>query len=445
MKSISRTLTWGLAGSVIFLTIIITLITYLTLNNTYKTFFNNRLNNEIETLVSSLDIHQQKIMLDEEKLNHYYSYIYSGHYFTIVSHSQRIQSRSLWDFSLFSQQNLPAGKRLRQEISGPDDQHLILLSQGFIQKDIEFTVTVAEDVSVLTQSFQVLTLSLVAGLIAVLIVLILLQQWLLKKSLKPLVSLAASIQALKSGELTTLSTRQTPKELMPLVETINQLLENTAELLQRSRNATGDLGHSLKTPLAVIQQLAQTELKDNPIKSQLLKQTNTIRVLTEQTLTKARLAGDILPGAQFYPQQDLMDLIHSLDTIYQHKGVRIEWQPHHWPDRLNINREDALELFGNLLDNACKWAKKTVLLNISGQDHTIRITIHDDGPGIDDTQLHTIIKRGKRLDEQVEGHGLGLNIVENIVKYYKGSMDFEGHHSTLGGLMVSVNLPKSVS
>ncbi|RDH42220.1 ATP-binding protein [Zooshikella ganghwensis] len=443
MKSISRTLTWGLAGSVILLSIIITLLTYLTLNNTYKTFFNTRLNSEIESLVSTLEIQQQKIVLDEDKLNLYYSHIYSGHYFIISTHNQRVQSRSLWDFSSIPQPQLAAGKRLRREITGPDDQQLILLSQGFSQKGLPFTITVAEDVSVLTHHFQVVTLSLVAGLITVLIVLILLQQWLLKKSLKPLVSLATSIQSLKNGELTTLSTSQTPKELIPLVETINQLLENTAALLSRSRNATGDLGHSLKTPLAVIQQLAQTELNDHPVKSQLLKQTNTIRALTEQTLTKARLAGNILPGALFDPQNDLMDLIHSLDTIYQHKQTRIEWQPHQWPNRLHINREDALELLGNLLDNACKWSKSTVLLNISTQENTSTITIDDDGPGIDDAQLHMIIKRGKRLDEQVEGHGLGLNIVENIVKYYKGTINFKGHHPSLGGLSVSINLPQS--
>ncbi|MCY1456692.1 Virulence sensor histidine kinase PhoQ [compost metagenome] len=104
------------------------------------------------------------------------------------------------------------------------------------------------------------------------------------------------------------------------------------------------------------------------------------------------------------------------------------------------DREDLLELLGNLLDNACKWADSEVRLTIEEQVERYQLVIDDDGPGIPESDRQQVLERGTRLDEQVDGHGLGLGIVRDIVEVWGGQMTLQD--SPLGGLRVSIALPR---
>ncbi|MNJ59226.1 Virulence sensor histidine kinase PhoQ [compost metagenome] len=104
------------------------------------------------------------------------------------------------------------------------------------------------------------------------------------------------------------------------------------------------------------------------------------------------------------------------------------------------DREDLLELLGNLLDNACKWADSEVQLSIEEQPDGYLLIIDDDGPGIPASDRQQVLERGTRLDEQVDGHGLGLGIVRDIVEVWSGKMTLQD--SPLGGLRVSIELPR---
>jgi len=104
------------------------------------------------------------------------------------------------------------------------------------------------------------------------------------------------------------------------------------------------------------------------------------------------------------------------------------------------DREDLLELLGNLLDNACKWADSEVRLTIEEQAERYQLVIDDDGPGIPESDRQQVLERGTRLDEQVDGHGLGLGIVRDIVEVWGGQMTLQD--SPLGGLQVSIALPR---
>jgi signal transduction histidine kinase len=98
-----------------------------------------------------------------------------------------------------------------------------------------------------------------------------------------------------------------------------------------------------------------------------------------------------------------------------------------------------LELLGNLLDNACKWAVSTVVCRIEGGEQ-IAILVEDDGTGLKDDDIQYLPRRGSRLDENVEGHGLGLAIVGDIVKLYGGSIGFS-RSPEMGGLSIQIFLP----
>ena len=134
------------------------------------------------------------------------------------------------------------------------------------------------------------------------------------------------------------------------------------------------------------------------------------------------------PGRRFDLYQELPPLFAALKQIYHDKNLAMEWRIAPgltYP----AEREDMLELFGNLLDNACKWAAHRVVFEVSG-----------DGPGAPEEKLAQLSERGRRLDESVGGHGLGLSIAREIVAYYRGEMGFE-RSPQLGGFRVWVRLP----
>ena len=144
-----------------------------------------------------------------------------------------------------------------------------------------------------------------------------------------------------------------------------------------------------------------------------------------------------MPGAHFDCASELPELFSTLVMIHGNH-LQLDWQAE--PGlRLPWDREDLLELLGNLLDNACKWADSQVKLQISKVTEGYQLTIDDDGPGIDAAQRDDVLSRGSRLDEQVAGHGLGLGIVRDIVDAWAGSLQLAD--SPLGGLRVTVSLP----
>jgi len=266
-----------------------------------------------------------------------------------------------------------------------------------------------------------------------------LQRVTVRRALRPLENARKQIAQLQQGQRSQLDT-QVPVELEPLVSQINRLLAHTEGSLKRSRNALGNLGHALKTPLAVMLSLTSSaELEAHPLLRQTLReQLEQIRQRLERELGRARLAGDTLPGAVFDCDAELPALFSTLRMIHgEHLSLEHEVVP---GLQLPWDREDLLELLGNLLDNACKWADAQVRLSIVEVSAGYRLGIEDDGPGIPAQSRAEVFSRGTRLDEQTRGHGLGLGIVRDIVEAWGGDLRLSS--SPLGGLLVTVDVPR---
>jgi two-component system sensor histidine kinase PhoQ len=104
-----------------------------------------------------------------------------------------------------------------------------------------------------------------------------------------------------------------------------------------------------------------------------------------------------------------------------------------------------MELLGNLLENAFKWARQRVILTTRneiarGRRSGLVLIVEDDGPGIPPDQADHLLQRGVRGDERVQGHGIGLSIVQNIVRAYHGELDVDGS-TELGGARFVVRIP----
>jgi signal transduction histidine kinase len=207
--------------------------------------------------------------------------------------------------------------------------------------------------------------------------------------------------------------------------------------LERSRNSLGNLAHALKGPLNLLVQYLDQE-PDASNNQQAKLQAERIRQLTERELKRARLAGQGNTTQRFDPRVELPVLVDVLARIH-HKSPRCITLDIA-PDISRFgDREDMLELVGNLLDNACKWAQEHVRCQLSMVAGHVQMVVEDDGAGRTAAELQQMAERGVRLDESVEGHGLGLAICKDIVKLYGGTLEF-GRSEVLGGLKVTVVL-----
>ncbi|QBF26130.1 HAMP domain-containing protein [Pseudomonas tructae] len=436
MKSIQARLSLGLIAVLVLVGLVLAQLSLWLFEAGLQRYLETGLRKESENLLVALVRGQSGLELDERRISAAYKRPFSGYYFRIDFEGGNWRSRSLWDMDMPAPQmpGLHTGLEL-----GPEGQQLLVLRADYRRLGRAISISVAQDYTPVRDGFRRMQqIGLGLGLIALLLVLVL-QRITVTRSLRPLERTREQIAQLQQGQRSQLDT-QVPTELEPLVAQINHLLAHTEDSLRRSRNALGNLGHALKTPLAVLLSLASSErLKDLPeVREQLRDQLAQIQQRLSRELNRARLAGDALPGAQFDCDAELPGLLSTLGMIH---GDGLELSKRVPPGLLlPWDREDLLELLGNLLDNACKWADSEVRLSIEAQPQHYCLWVDDDGPGIPETAREQVLERGTRLDEQVDGHGLGLGIVRDIVEAWGGQMALQ--ESPLGGLRVSIELPR---
>lgn len=438
MKSLEQRLQIGLAITLICLMTLFWVFGNTALREMTESWIASRLEHDAEGLLSAMVIQDDGVKVRWRRINQIYSQPLSGHYYVIkFNDGEIIRSRSLWDQTL-DIADLPTGHKTQQIIKGPSEQEVLLLVLGYQKQGRQFTLAIAEDMTpvyaerdTFLRWFAVLA---VAGLLTLLSI----QSLVIRFTLKKLNNVRSEIQQLEQGKQGSLS-EDVPTEVLPLVQEFNHLLRLLSRRLERSRNGLGNLAHALKGPLnLLVQHFDAPESEAN--RKQAAKQTLRIKQLMDRELKRARLAGKELSSQRFNPSEELPDLIAVLQQIYRDKSIDITYQVD--SDLASFgDREDMLELLGNLLDNACKWASQKVICQVQdGQEIVIRV--EDDGAGLADGQIDEITQRGSRLDESIAGHGLGLAITGDIVKLYGGRLFFQRSQS-MGGLCVEVGLPNS--
>ena len=436
MRSIQRRLSLGLVSVLVIVGLVLAQTSLWLFEVGLQRYLEAGLRNDSENLLVALVRGPGGVQLDEQRLSPAYQRPFSGHYFRIDFGDNHWRSRSLWDQEL---PQLPqAGLKGNLQL-GPEGQQLLVLRSDYKRFGQSISISVAQDYTPVRESFRLMRqVGLVLGLAALLLILIL-QRVTVRRALRPLETAREQIAQLQQGQRSQLDT-QVPAELEPLVAQINHLLAHTEDSLKRSRNALGNLGHALKTPLAVLLSVASSEqLKDQPQLAKLLReQLQQVQQRLNRELNRARLAGETLPGALFDCDSELPGLLATLNMIHgEHLELSYQVRP---GLQLPWDREDLLELLGNLLDNACKWADAEVRLSIEQTPECFQLIVEDDGPGIPEAQRDQVFSRGTRLDEQTDGHGLGLGIVRDIVDVWGGTLRLQ--ESPLGGLKVLIELPR---
>lgn len=439
MRSLQARLGVGVVASVVALFGAQWLVMNDSLRTLTETYFMARLQHDMDGVLAALQFAPDgQPELNNNPLDSLFHKPFSGHYYQLLAGDAVLRSRSLWDRDLHIQA-APLGSRHIFHTRGPQGQSLIVLLAAFEKYGHPVTIAVAEDYSPIADQFRSFQWRYVLISVVALLGLIGVQMLLVRLSLRPLEQMRRNVGRLEQGEITHL-VGNVPSEVAPLVDELNHLIAVLGQRLERSRNALGNLAHALKTPLTVINQLLHSdELAQYPeLREQLRAQSDAIGRLIQRELKRARLAGAVTPGRRFNPEQEIPPLLVMFEQIYRDKTLDVMGRVPRGL-RSGAEREDMLELFGNLLDNACKWAAHKVVLTMEdGAD--LVATVEDDGPGVDTELLPQLVERGVRADESVNGHGLGLAIAQEIVAHYGGEITFS-RSETLGGFKVRVRLP----
>jgi signal transduction histidine kinase len=259
-------------------------------------------------------------------------------------------------------------------------------------------------------------------------------------ALRPIGRLRTAVEAVREGESESV-TGTFPREIAPLAIEVNELLRSNAQIVERARNQVGNLAHGLKTPLAVLRNESASDR--SALARVVQSESDKMTTLVSTYLDRARLsARTSLVGKKADATIVMLRLVRVMKKLNPNREIEFR-RPDASLPWFRGEEGDLEEMAGNLLDNACKFAKSHVAVSMVAERApdvtTLLIRIEDDGPGLTQEEAQKVLRRGVRLDEKTPGSGLGLDIVKELVDVYGGSLQLK--QSALGGLLAELRLP----
>lgn len=365
----------------------------------------------------------------------------SGLYWLIfLPDGEVMKSRSWWDqepgFKPPAADDLRVGQLARTAHTGPGGEPLAIWMRRVQLPGLDGDVVFAAgaDASHLAQASSSFARSLALSLLLLAGVLILAVTLQVRLGLTPLAQLRSALGELRAGRRQRLE-GHFPAEVQPLVDDLNRLLADNQALVTRAQAQAGNLAHALKTPLSVLNNLSQRA--DNRHADVLRAEVAQMQRQIDLHLMRARAGASAHGGRSRAALDALMPpLLRTLGTL--HRGLELT-QRDSLPLAVRMDAHDLQEVVGNLLDNACRWARARVALAWEEDGTHALLQVDDDGPGIAPDARETVLQRGTRLDESRPGSGLGLSIVVELLDLYGGSLRLTT--SPWGGLRAEVRVP----
>lgn len=398
--------------------------------------FDRRLTDDLLSLAGLVERGPaQTLVLKREPTDDRYRRPLSGHYWLVIHDGERFRSRSLWDTELDPPAASADGRLTFVALHGPLGQDLRAAVQRVRIAGVAVPVTVvaASDAAATRariREFRWYAGISVAGLVLVLFAVVAYQ---VSYGLRPLRGIVATLARVRTGDSRRLEPDVMPDEVRPLAADINALLDHHERMIERARNAAGDLAHALKTPLAVL--AAAAERPGDDLAGLVAEQTARMRTSVERQLAVA-VVGDTrsrTPVAEVAMQlASLMEHVYAARRL----AIAVDVAP---GAVFQGDRADLEEMLGNLLDNACKWATARITVSGRARDGQLDLRVADDGPGMTPDAARAALGRGVRLDQWVAGSGLGLPIVADLATSYGGSLTVEP--GPAGGLVARIELP----
>jgi signal transduction histidine kinase len=355
-------------------------------------------------------------------------------------------SKSLFESSLPNLESLgveaAAGGVRQAYFAGPESRRLRGVERLIdLGEDGRYRITVAgpadeidAEIGEFTKALLFTFLLVGAGLVSATVLQV-------RFGLRPLKRMSATLAAMRAGRAEKLPP-DLPDEIAPLARELDALVDSNREIVERARTHVGNLAHALKTPLSVVANEAAVA-KDRAVAEKVLRQVATMRTQIDHHLRRARIAATVSVVGTITELGPVVDgLVRAMEKIYGGRRLDISASID-GTLRFRGERQDLEEMIGNLVDNACKWARERVAITAKmagrGEGARLLIAIDDDGPGLPAELRAQVGHRGQRLDESKPGTGLGLSIVADLVTLYGGRVDLE--EAPGGGLRAVLDLP----
>ncbi len=410
--------------------------------------FEDKLNLFMETLIGSSKIDSTDSITVVNPLGDpRFFQPYSGWYWQINDASRTLErSRSMWDQVFTLDKRLIGGRA--QFINSnlkKDKEDNIVMSQRLkiIQREISFpgfdkplTFMISGDTEEVEKNILVFNNILISSLVILGLGLLLSVYLQVKYGLLPLKKIKNSLFKIRNGDAVKLEDNY-PTEVSPLAKEINILLDHNEKIVERAKTHVGNLAHALKTPLAIITNHVD-KTQDTTVKPQI----EHIKKNIDRYLNKARSSSS---NKKKKKKINIDFTVKRITNVFKKINPNLQISLMIVSKDLTIpgNTDDLDEILGNLLENACKWTSSIVELKVfKCSENEIKFTISDDGPGLPMKRRKEVFARGFRLDEQIPGTGLGLNIVKDTVEQYYGRVWLA--ESIFDGLEVNVVLPLSI-
>ena len=424
------------------------------LTNSFSRFatkqFQSSMQIHLDRLTANFEVDQQgKPVLTSPMSDPRFTQPLSGLYWQINHGNQigLIRSRSLWDDVIQVPKDaytgsMESGSLHIHTTKGPDNTRLMVLERNIRLEehpDQVWQLIIASGTKELEHSIDEWTHRLVFFLSILFLTLSLAALAQVIIGLAPLRTLQKALGKLHAGPLRRLE-GNFPQEVQPLIDDFNQVLDHSVQVVERARAQTGDLAHSLKTPLAVLNNAASQPHNSGDDLPRLVKeQVSMMQRHIDWRLQRARTAATSgMPASETLVRPHLEQLIRVMQRVHADRELTFRLQCQSDDLTFRGESQDLQEILGNLLDNASKWAKSTIDVSTSRQGSELVITIDDDGPGLVQEQYDRVLQRGIRIDEKTPGTGLGLAIVQELVDLYDGQLSLAA--SPLGGLRVILTL-----
>lgn len=465
MSSRTSSLSARLFISATILVVVILLVTGVALSSLYQQAversFDRRLNLYLRTLIAEVappeDSEEKAAPALGEPL---FELPLSGWYWQIVrigdvggrpdsSKSNERASRSLWDRKLPKLEERGVllnalGVRIGY-VEGPENQQLRVVERLVdFGMDGRFIVTVAGDATEIFEETRTFDFYLAATFVALTFGLLISTLFQVRFGLAPLKRITNGLLAIRSGKAERLE-GDFPVEIAPLARETNALLDANREIVERARTHVGNLAHAVKTPLSVIVNEAVAH-GNEPFAAKVLEQANIMRDQVTHHLERARIAARLTAVTTLTDIAPVLEgLRRTMEKIHRDRDIEIEVRLAA-PLKFRGEQQDLEEMIGNLVDNACKWARSQVHIEVvvdrsAAQDpmQMVRIIVDDDGRGLTPDERAQVSRRGQRLDETKPGSGLGLSIVTELARLYRGSLTLGA--APIGGLRAELLLP----
>lgn len=395
------------------------------------------LTSQLYALMAVAEVENNTVTMPSEEFDVLLGLPNSGLYGYITSNTGRVlwQSSSVLGVKLPEPVSLARADKQFKKISVNNNSYYIFaygVEWSGDNGSIALTFNIITDLTSFNKQINQYRKTLWSWLIAMAVLLLFSQALILRWGLSPLRKVGAELNLIELGEQEQIQQRY-PQEIERLTSNINVLLQQERDQKTRYRNALGDLAHSLKTPLAVLQSRLKNNKQDNTLSEQISRMNSII----EYQLQRAATVGSASISKVINVESVTRRVLDSLYKVYheQHISVVVDIDS---SVVFKGDEGDLMEILGNLLDNAFKWADQHIEINAKQNSGQLYITVSDDGPGIAEDKADELLKRGKRADQTTVGHGIGLSIVKNIVEAYQGDLKIKRNRS--GGAEITLIL-----